>query len=170
MSKHTESMTESMPASARAHLPTVCVIEDDEALRDTLRMLLEEEGYPVVEAADGLAGYRLLTETDQRLIALVDHKMPQMDGCDLLERMEQDATLRARHTYIMLSASPKQADEDCGETLEELEAPLVHKPFSIDEVLDAVAEAVQRLGAPSPLQVSQPDPSQPKTRRRTPRL
>lgn len=162
MKNMTESMTESLPASARTHLPTVCVIEDDDAIRDTLRMLFEEEGYPVVEAADGLAGYRLLTETDQRLIAVVDHKMPHMDGCDLLERLEQDATMRARHTYIMLSASPKQAEEDCGETLEELEAPLVPKPFSIDEVLDAVAEAVQRLGAPLP--VSQPDPNEPRKR------
>ena len=142
--------TRKTPTLARTQLPTVCVIEDDEALRDTLRMLLEGEGYPVIEAADGLAGYRLLTEADQRLIAVVDHKMPRMDGCDLLERMEQDATLRARHTYIMLSASPKHAEADCGETLEELGAPLVPKPFNIDEVLDAVTEAVQRLDSLSP--------------------
>ncbi len=179
--------TEKTPAVGRTQRPTVCVIEDDDAVRDTLRMLLEEEGYPVVEAADGLAGYRLLTETDQRLIAVVDHKMPQMDGCDLLERIAQDAALRARHTYIMLSASPKRAEADCGDTLEELAAPLVPKPFSIDEVLDAVAEAAQRLDTPSsaptpntrpttspmtsPMTSSAalPDEDQAKTRRRTPR-
>lgn len=159
----TESLTQSVLAPERAELPTVCVIEDDEGVRSTLRFLLEEEGYPVIEANDGLAGYRMLTETDQRLIAVVDHKMPRMDGCDLLERLEQDATLRARHAYIMLSASPQRAEEDCGETLEELQAPLVPKPFSIDAVLDAVAEAAQRLGASSPAPVSQPDP-QPETK------
>jgi CheY-like chemotaxis protein len=148
------------------------VIEDDEAIRDTLRMLLEEAGYPVVEAVDGLAGYRLLKETDRRFIALVDHKMPKMDGCDLLERMEQDETLRARHIYIMLSASPTHAEDDCGETLKELAAPLVSKPFSIDEVLDAVADAAQRLGATSSITMSKTMASleQVKTKPRTPQL
>ncbi len=141
--------TKKTPTFARTQLPTVCVIEDDAAVRDTLRLLLEEEGYSVVEAADGLAGYRLLMETDQPLIAVVDHKMPQMDGCDLLEQIAQDAALRARHTYIMLSASPKRAEEECGETLEALAAPLVPKPFDIDEVVGAVAEAVQRLDTSS---------------------
>lgn len=157
---HISKRIEKAPASLRPQLPTVCVIEDDEAIRDTLRMLLEEAEYPVVEAADGLAGYRLLKETDQRFIAVVDHKMPKMDGCDLLERMEQDETLRVRHTYIMLSASPKHAEEDCGETLEELAAPLVSKPFSIDEVLDAVADAAERLGAMSSVTTSKTAPSQ----------
>ena len=172
MSKRTENVTQnvtqSMPAPAHANRPTVCVIEDDDGVRNALRFLLEDEGYLVVEAADGLAGYHLLTETDQRLIVVVDHKMPRMDGCDLLERLEQDTTLRARHAYIMLSASPQRAEEDCGETLEELKAPLVPKPFNIDSVLDAVAEAAQRLGEPSPAPASQPDPRQGKTRRHTP--
>lgn len=137
-------------ATARAHVqpqvrPTVCVIEDDAGIREALRMLLEDAGYRVVEAADGRLGCAILRESDERLIALVDHKMPVMDGCDVLELAANDTDLRARHAFIFVTASPKRAEEDCGEAMEELDAPLVPKPFDIDEVLDAVADAAKRL-------------------------
>ncbi len=130
--------------------PHVAVIEDDGAIRETLRTLLEDAGYSVIEAKDGQAGYDLLCQSDTRLIAIIDHKMPRMDGCDLLHLVEHDPNLRARHTFIFVTASPKRAEEDCGDTLEELDIPMVAKPFHIDEVLDAVAEAAGRIAQPVP--------------------
>lgn len=130
-------------ALSRAH--AVCVIEDDQAIRETLRILLEGEGYRVIEAADGVTGYALLRESRGRLITLVDQKLPRMDGCDLLDLVTHDEDLRSRHTFIMVTASPKRAEEDCGDTLEELSAPLLPKPFDIDDVLDAVAQAAARI-------------------------
>lgn len=130
--------------------PIVCVIEDDDAIRETVRALLEDEGYQVVEAADGLAGYQLLCAASAPLVAVVDHKLPRMDGCDLLELAAQDEELRARHAFIFLTASPQRAEEDCGESLEELGAPLVAKPFDIDQLLEPVAEAAQRLTGVAP--------------------
>lgn len=125
--------------------PTICVIEDDDAIRETVRALLEDEGYQVIEAADGLSGYHLLCNAAAPLVAVVDHKLPRMDGCDLLELVAQDEELRARHAFIFVTASPRRAAEDCGESLEELGAPLVAKPFDIDQLLAPVAEAAQRL-------------------------
>lgn len=130
--------------------PMICVIEDDEAIRQTVRALLEDEGYQVVEAADGLAGYQLLRTAPAPLVAVVDHKLPRMDGCNLLELVAQDEELRARHAFIFLTASPRRAEEDCGESLDELGAPLVAKPFDIDELLAPVAEAAQRLTGVAP--------------------
>lgn len=128
-------------------LPPVCVIEDDEATRETLRSLLEDAGYRLIEAADGLSGYTILRESLERLITLVDYKLPALDGCDLLELVANDETLRDRHAFIFVTASPQRAEEDCGETLDGLDAPIVPKPFHIDEVLDAVSDATQRLAA-----------------------
>ena len=125
--------------------PAVCVIEDDEAIRATLRVLLEDEGYRVLEAADGLAGYELLRTSAIPLIALIDHKLPKMDGCDLLDLTAKNEDLRARHEFIFVTASPQHAEDDCGETLEELNIPLIPKPFDIDEVLEPVAAAAQRI-------------------------
>lgn len=128
-------------------LPYVCMIEDDEAIRDTLRSLLEDAGYHLIEAADGQSGYTILRESAERLITLVDYKLPVLDGCDLLELVASDETLRDRHAFIFVTASPQRAEEECGDTLEELNAPIVSKPFHIDEVLEAVAEAAQRIAA-----------------------
>jgi CheY-like chemotaxis protein len=127
------------PASA------VCVIEDDEAIRTALRALLEDEGYRVLEAEDGLAGYELLRSSASPLVALIDHKLPKMDGCDLLDLAAKDEGLRRRHEFIFVTASPRRAEDDCGEALEELNVPVIPKPFDIDEVLEPVAAAAQRL-------------------------
>lgn len=125
--------------------PAVCVIEDDEAIRTALRTLLEEEGYCVLEAEDGLVGYELLRSSATPLVALIDHKLPKMDGCDLLDLAAKDEGLRTRHEFIFVTASPRRAEDDCGETLEELNVPVIPKPFDIDEVLESVAAAAQRL-------------------------
>lgn len=129
----------------QAATPHVCVIEDDAGIRDALRAVLEDAGYHVLEAADGLAGYHLLKASEGPLVALVDHRMPRMDGCDLLELVAKDEDLRSRHEFIFVTASPRKATEDCGETMEDLAATLLPKPFHIDDVLDAVANAAERL-------------------------
>lgn len=132
-------------AHESATRPAVCVIEDDEGIRETLRDLLEGEGYRVIEAADGRTGSEILRASPERLVAMVDHKLPVMDGCDLLELAAHDEELRHRHAFILVTASPKRAEDDCGDTLQELDAPLIPKPFHIDDLLDAVAEAATRL-------------------------
>ena len=132
-------------AKIKTETPTVCVIEDDAGIRDALRDLLEDAGYDVLEAADGLAGYHLLRSIEAPLIALVDHKMPRMDGCDLLELVAKEEDLRSRHEFIFVTTSPLTAEEDCGETMAELSAIMLPKPFHIDDVLDAVVEATARI-------------------------
>ena len=121
------------------------VIEDDTDTRDAVRFLFTDAGYEVVEARDGLEGRLLLESSQERMIVLLDYRLPALDGCDLLEIVAQDEQLRARHTFIMMSASPRQAAEDCEEAVEELDVPVVPKPFHIDELLDAVRQAEQRL-------------------------
>lgn len=149
MSMRREGMNEGTLVEEKAEddavSPVVCVIEDDEAIRTALRTLLEDEGYRVLEAEDGLAGYELLRSSAAPLIALVDHKLPKMDGCDLLDLAAKDEDLRTRHEFIFVTASPHHAEDDCGETLEELNIPVVSKPFDIDEVLEPVAAAAHRL-------------------------
>lgn len=123
----------------------VCLIEDDTGIRETVRSLLLDEGYEVVEAANGLEGKHILEESLDRLIVILDYRLPALDGCDLLEIVAQDDTLRERHTFIMMSASPAQTVEDCGDAIDELDVPLVPKPFDIDDLVDAVHEAEARL-------------------------
>ncbi len=64
----------------------ILVVDDEAAIRDTLRMVLEYEGYEVVTAADGRAG---LEELDAAPVAavLLDIKMSGMDGLETLDRI-----------------------------------------------------------------------------------
>jgi two-component system nitrogen regulation response regulator NtrX len=64
----------------------VLVVDDEAAIRDTLRMVLEYEGYEVATAADGRAA---LAELDSAAAdaVLLDIKMPGMDGLETLDRI-----------------------------------------------------------------------------------
>jgi CheY-like chemotaxis protein len=136
------------PAQSPVHTqaPLICIIDDDSGIRRALRVLLEGAGYRLREAADGLAGYTLLRDAPEPVVALIDYELPALDGCDLLELITTDEQIRTRHIFIMVTGSPPQVvEEDCGETLNELDAPVMRKPFAIDALLNAVAAAATRL-------------------------
>lgn len=123
----------------------VCVIEDDADLREVIGELLNDAGYEVIEASNGLAGKALLEASLERLVVVLDYRLPVLDGCDLLEIVAQDEELRARHTFVMLSGLPQKTVEDCEEALDALDVPVLSKPFHIDELVEAVEQAEQRL-------------------------
>jgi DNA-binding NtrC family response regulator len=123
----------------------VCVIEDDEGIRETVSELLADAGYEVIVATNGLEGKRILEDSPDRLIAILDYRLPALDGCDLLDLAAHDEHLRERHVFIMMSASPASTLEDCEEAIDELDVPIVPKPFDIDDLVDAVRQAEQRL-------------------------
>ncbi len=125
----------------------VGVIEADAGIRQVVRLLLEDAGYVVVEANDGLSGLALLQCSVEPLVAVIDHRLPRLDGCDLLDLVVTDETLRQRHAYVFMTTDPRGAVDDCGEALEELAVPLLPKPFHIDELVEAVHAAGQRLAS-----------------------
>ena len=123
----------------------VCIIEGDEPTREVVRYLLTDAGFEVIEASNGLKGKAMLEAAPDRLIVLMDHRLPVIDGCNLLEIVVQDEDLRARHTFLMMAASPRHAVDDCGEAIDDLDVPVMPKPFSIDDLVEAVQAAQQRL-------------------------
>ena len=123
----------------------VCIIEGDEPTREVVRYLLTDAGFEVIEASNGLKGKAMLEAAPDRLIVLMDHRLPVIDGCNLLEIVAQDEDLRARHTFLMMAASPRHAVDDCGEAIDDLDVPVMPKPFSIDDLVEAVQAAQQRL-------------------------
>ena len=69
---------------------TVLVVDDEEQIRHTLRGVLADEGFDVIEAADGRQALDLLERTAPRL-AIVDVWMPEVDGIELVARMREQA-------------------------------------------------------------------------------
>jgi len=66
--------------------PTVLVVEDNAATRRLVRLVLENEGYAVIEAGDGRSAERLVSERRPELI-LQDLILPDIDGVDLVHRL-----------------------------------------------------------------------------------
>src|SRR5437773_5768179 len=69
---------------------TILVVDDEENIRHTLRGVLADEGFEVLEAPDGRHALELLRHAAPRL-AIVDVWMPEMDGIELVERMRNQA-------------------------------------------------------------------------------
>src|SRR5262245_29972211 len=69
---------------------SVLIVEDEKVLRESLAELLREEGYDVVEAPDGKAGYQIALDRPVDLV-LSDIRMPEMDGITLLGHLQKIA-------------------------------------------------------------------------------
>jgi two-component system nitrogen regulation response regulator NtrX len=66
----------------------ILIIDDEDAIRSTLKMIFEYEGYEVLLAANAQAGLKIAESEDPDLIFL-DIKMPQMDGMDVLRALKE---------------------------------------------------------------------------------
>jgi two-component system nitrogen regulation response regulator NtrX len=67
---------------------TVLVVDDEESIRDSLRMVLEYKNHKVVEASGGAEALRRLRETPIDAV-LLDIKMPEMDGLEVLSNLRE---------------------------------------------------------------------------------
>lgn len=123
----------------------VLVVDDDQAIRETLRFVLEDSGYEVEEAADGAAALQRLRSSARPMVVLLDCMMPRMNGDDVLAIVADDAQLRQFHAFVMVTASPRPRMLTVGRAGVGILVPCVEKPFDIDDLLDAVAHAAQHL-------------------------
>jgi CheY-like chemotaxis protein len=109
----------------------VLVVEDEEPVRNLLRIALEFAGYGVIEACNGLEGLTIYHQKDIGLI-LTDLEMPVMDGLTML------STLRGMDVHI-----PVIVLSGCGqEMLDSARAcgvqRVFQKPFCIKDLLNTV--------------------------------
>lgn len=135
MAEHTTSIP---------HIP-VLIVDDDQDIRETIRFMLEDEGYPVLEAEGGVQALGILHTHPAPLIVLVDRTMPRLNGPDLLHRVLDEPALQNGYAYIYLIAGARDLPPNLQQVLAALHAPLVYKPFTVDALLAAVARAEQQL-------------------------
>ena len=66
----------------------ILIIDDERSIRNSLREILEYEGYEVKDAGDGVEGFKIASEEKFDII-LSDIKMPKMDGLELLDKLKE---------------------------------------------------------------------------------
>lgn len=129
-------------------LPTsaaqVLVVDDDLDIRSTLRIALEDEGYEVIEASDGIAALRALRASTRPMVVLLDLMMPRLDGEGVLAQVMSDRQL-TQHTYLLVTAKRSAFPESLRTVLGRLAVPVLPKPLDLDQLLDVVAAASARL-------------------------
>jgi DNA-binding response OmpR family regulator len=84
----------------------VLIVEDDDSLRESLQILLEEEGARVLVARDGEEAMEVLRSSEELpALILLDLMMPRMDGWALRRRLRADRRL-ATIPIVIVSALP----------------------------------------------------------------
>ena len=121
-------------------MTTLALVDDDENIVASLKIFFEAEGYDVRTYHDGEAALPALTENPPD-IAILDVKMPKMDGMELLRRLRQNSSL----PLIFLTSKDEEIDEVLGLTLGADD--YVKKPFSQRLLLERVKAVLRRADA-----------------------
>ena len=125
---------------------TVLVADDDAEVRAFLAALLAEEGYAVVQAADGASALEHLRQHPMGLVVLLDLHMPNVSGFDVLHAVDADAALSRRHAYIVLSSARRgELPPDFLPLVARHDIPIYAKPCDLVTLVSAVAVAAERL-------------------------
>ena len=119
----------------------IMIVDDAPELRDVLRLYLENAGYEVVEATDGMDALECLTSHHIDLMIL-DIMMPNMDGFELLKRLDSQSKGRD-FPIIFLSARTQVQDKIRGLTLGADD--YIEKPYDPSEVIARVMVVLRRI-------------------------
>jgi two-component system KDP operon response regulator KdpE len=119
----------------------ILVIEDEEAVVILLRQRLEQEGFQVLTAGDGVEGLRVLQQEHPNLV-LLDVTMPGMSGWEACQRIRECSDV----PIIMLTGMNAEQDKIRGLHLGADD--YVTKPFSLEELTARVHAALRRSRHP----------------------
>jgi two-component system, OmpR family, response regulator ChvI len=116
----------------------IALVDDERNILTSLGMALEAEGYKVRTYSDGAAALEALSEEPADL-AILDIKMPRMDGMELLRRLRQQTDM----PVIFLTSKDEEIDELFG--LKMGADDYIAKPFSQRLVLERVKAVLRRF-------------------------
>ena len=120
-------------------MKTILIADDEEDLRSLLQMTLEDPGYRLIEASDGVAAWELI-QAERPDLVILDWMMPQKSGDEVASAMKGNPATK-EIPIIMLTANDRVEDRQKGERMG-TNAYLV-KPFSPLQLLEKVQQALQ---------------------------
>lgn len=120
---------------------TVLLVEDDEALRGMLKMLLSSSGFDVLEATDYQSALQVIASNEFHIV-LLDWMIPGGSGIQVVKRLRKDEQLK-EVPIIMLTA--KSAEDDQVEGFDAGADDYITKPFSNKELLVRIKALLRRV-------------------------
>ncbi len=122
-------------------LSRMLVVDDDEAIRTYVTMVLEEEGFTVAAFSDGQSAWEHLLLEPAGYTIISDYWMPRLGGDGLFTHLLADPPLARNQRFILMTAAGRVLPATFLEQLRQHHAVIMRKPFEIDEVLKVVANA-----------------------------
>ena len=117
----------------------ILCVDDNEQELSILKFMLATNGYRVVSATNGQDAIGIFSETQVDLV-LADHAMPQMNGCQLVERLKQIAA----HVPMILLGDPQRM----GGEMHAADALLAKKNCTPQELLERIKVMSARKRGP----------------------
>lgn len=124
--------------------PSVMVVDDDQAIREVMEELFEDEGYDVITAANGMEALNVLrTNSKYPGVILLDLNMPIMTGWEFRNVQKQDPKIASIPVVVF------SADRGLLNSSNQLDAAAyLAKPLDIVTLLNTVERCVSRGGIP----------------------
>jgi DNA-binding response OmpR family regulator len=119
-------------------MQSVLVIDDDDSLRDTIAVMLEQEGFTAMHAADGHAGLER-AHTFRPDLILVDLRLPRLGGVEVCKQLRAS---NVKTPIIVLSAIGEEIDKVL--LLEIGADDYIVKPFGVRELLARIRAVLRR--------------------------
>ncbi|MFC1646336.1 response regulator [Candidatus Omnitrophota bacterium] len=114
----------------------VLVVDDEEVLRSLFTDILQDRGYNVVTAVNGLEAQDKVREIYFH-VAFIDVHMPVMNGAQTLRAIKE---ISPKTAIVMMDSFPDILLE---EAEREGAVSCIHKPFDIKEVIEVIEEAIE---------------------------
>lgn len=122
---------------------TILVVDDERLSRRIAYRILSEEGYRVLEAESAPEALDVLSQARGRIdLVILDVVMPDCDGVELGQMILEEWS---NQRLLYMSAHPAEVLVQHG--LESLDVPFLAKPYTRDEALAKVREALERRHA-----------------------
>jgi CheY-like chemotaxis protein len=117
-----------------SNLKTILVVDDEPVLRTIVREILHEEGYAVIEAADGRVMLEIVAREHPDLV-LMDVMMPGIDGREAYQQLRSNPEHRDV-PVVMMSAGVRPI------RLDPSIAGFMAKPFDVTQLIELVARLI----------------------------
>ena len=119
---------------------TILLVDDEVKIRRALGAALRDEGHEVVEASGAREAHRLLTQQPFDVL-VVDNRMPEMTGLDLIRELSSSVAESERPQILMMTAHA--TIESAIEAMKLGACDYLQKPFEVDELIVVVGRAIE---------------------------
>ncbi|ULQ58923.1 response regulator [Brucepastera parasyntrophica] len=117
---------------------SILIVDDSVSIRQSVRFILEQSGYTVFEASDGVEALKRLGEQKIQLI-ITDVNMPNMDGLTLVKKVRETASVKFVPILVLTTESQGSVVEEgkkAGAT------GWIVKPFDDQKLIDTIKKVI----------------------------